>query len=67
MVKFFVDGVQAYADPVNVAERLTNPVRLHFNCWPTNNAATTFAGTLDPGAIPNEAQYDWVRVYRYVE
>jgi endo-1,3-1,4-beta-glycanase ExoK len=66
LVKFFVDGVQTYADPVNVAERLTNPVRLHVNCWPTNNEATQFAGTLDPSAIPTEAQYDWVRVYRYV-
>lgn len=66
MVKFFVDGVQAYADPVNVAERLTNPVNLHMNCWPTNNQETNFAGPLDASAIPTEAQYDWVRVYRYV-
>jgi len=66
-VTFFVDGVPTYVETRNVGERLTHPVRLHMNCWPTNNDVTYFAGPLDPSAVPAEAQYDWVRVYRYVE
>ncbi len=64
-VRFYVDGAQRWVDARNVPERLTNPVSLHMNCWPTNNDATNFAGPLDTGAFPAEAQYDWVRVYEY--
>jgi hypothetical protein len=65
-VRFYVDGRRRYTDARNVSARLTQPARLRMNCWPTNYARTMFAGPLDTAAIPAEAQYDWVRVYRYV-
>jgi hypothetical protein len=65
-VRFYVDGKRRYTDARNVSARLTQPARLRMNCWPTNYARTQFAGPLDTAAIPAEAQYDWVRVYRYV-
>ena len=65
-MRFFVDGRLRHTDPRNVRERLTQPARLRMNCWPTNNALTQFAGPLDTAAIPTEAHYEWVRVYRYV-
>jgi beta-glucanase (GH16 family) len=65
-VRFYVDGVRRYTDTRNVSARLTQPARLRMNCWPSNYARTQFAGPLDTAAIPAEAQYDWVRVYRYV-
>ncbi len=64
-VRFYVDGVQRWVETQNVPQRLTNPVSLHMNCWPTNNEVTNFAGALDSGAIPAEAQYDWIKVYEY--
>ena len=66
-VRFFVDGVPMYVETRNVAERMNSPVKLHINCWPVDSDVTTFAGIFDPSALPAEAQYDWVRVYRYVE
>jgi beta-glucanase (GH16 family) len=65
-VRFYVDGRRRFTDTRNVSARLTQPARLRMNCWPTNYARTQFAGPLDTAAIPAEAQYDWVRVYRYV-
>jgi beta-glucanase (GH16 family) len=64
-VRFFVDGQPRHTDARN-ASRLNQQVRLRMNCWPTNNEVTNFAGPLNPNAIPTEAHYDWVRVYRYV-
>lgn len=39
---------------------------LRANAWPTNNAATTFAGTFEPNAVLCEAQYDWNEAYDYL-
>jgi beta-glucanase (GH16 family) len=65
-VRFFVDNLPRHTETRNVASRLNQQARLRMNCWPTNNEVTDFAGPLDRNAIPTEAQYDWVRVYRYV-
>jgi beta-glucanase (GH16 family) len=61
-VTFYVDGVQTHHD---VQATLKDPVHLHMNAWPTDNAVTSFAGPLDTSAIPCEAQYDWVAAYSY--
>lgn len=61
-ITFFVDGVQTHKD---VQDTLKDAARLHMNAWPTDNAVTSFAGQLDPSAIPCEAQYDWVQVWSY--
>ncbi len=49
-----------YYDPA-----MTAPMRIRMNVWPTSEA-DPFAGTLDPNAIPTQAEYDWVQVERYV-
>ncbi len=49
-----------YYDPA-----MTAPMRIRMNVWPTSGA-DPFAGTLDPNAIPTQAEYDWVQVERYV-
>jgi beta-glucanase (GH16 family) len=61
-VTFYVDGVQSHQD---VQATLQDAAHLHMNVWPTDNAVTSFAGPLDPDAIPCEAQYDWVAAYSY--
>lgn len=61
-IRFFVDGKQVWKD---VQSRIVNASRLRMNCWPTNNANTSFAGPLDASKIPAEAQYDWAAVYSY--
>jgi endo-1,3-1,4-beta-glycanase ExoK len=49
-----------YYDPA-----MTAPMRIRMNVWPTSGA-DPFAGTLDPNAIPTQAEYDWIQVERYV-
>lgn len=61
-IRFFIDTKQVWKD---VQPLIKNASRLRMNCWPTNNAKTSFAGPLDTSKIPAEAQYDWVAVYAY--
>ncbi len=60
VIRWFVDGEQVLEsqDPAQVPYL---PQQLMMNIWATNAA---WAGPLDPSALPAEAQYDWVRVYR---
>lgn len=60
IIRWFIDGVQVLEsqDPVQVPYL---PQQLMMNIWATNLA---WAGPFDPTALPAEAQYDWVRVYR---
>ena len=61
-IRFFIDSKQVWKDAQPL---IKNASRLRMNCWPTNNATTTFAGPLDASKIPAEAQYEWVAVYAY--
>jgi hypothetical protein len=61
-IRFFIDSKQVWKDAQPL---IKNASRLRMNCWPTNNAKTSFAGPLDTSKIPAEAQYDWVAVYAY--
>ncbi|OZC03566.1 family 16 glycosylhydrolase [Rubricoccus marinus] len=60
IIRWFVDGEQVLEsqDPAQVPYL---PQQIMMNIWNTN---LSWAGPLDPGALPTEAQYDWVRVYR---
>ena len=60
VVRWFVDGEQVLesADETQVPYL---PQQLMMNLWITDLA---WAGPLDASALPTEAQYDWVRVYR---
>ena len=60
VVRWFVDGEQVLEsqDPDQVPYL---PQQLMMNVWATD---LPWAGPFDPGALPAEAQYDWVRVYR---
>lgn len=53
-----------YADSMLVAHTTnvpTRPVRPMLNLWLSTD--TSWAGPIDPGALPAHAEYDWVRVY----
>ena len=60
VIRWYIDGVQVQEsqDPGQVPFL---PQQLMMNIWNTNLA---WAGPLDADALPAEAQYDWVRVYR---
>ncbi len=60
IVRWFVDGVLVQQSE-NPAQVPYLPQQLMMNIWATTLA---WAGPLDPAALPAEAQYDWVRVYR---
>lgn len=60
IVRWFVDGEQVL-ESQNPAEVPTLPQQLMMNVWITD---LPWAGPLAPTAVPAEAQYDWVRVYR---
>lgn len=60
-IRWYLDGelVQATTDPNRVP---TLPQQLMMNIW--SSTAANWLGVLDEGALPAEAHYDWVRVYR---
>jgi hypothetical protein len=62
-IRFFVDGELSHQD---VQASIKDPARLRMNAWPADYAVTTFAGPLNPSAIPCESTYDWVQVFSYV-
>ncbi len=62
MIRFFVDGILRHTENEASAAAITEPSTLRMNLWAS---WTDFAGTFDPGAIPTESWYDWVRVYSY--
>lgn len=61
-VSFQVDHLPRWSRSV---PNLDADMRIRMNVWPTSGL-DPFAGTLDPGAIPTFAEYDWVRVEQYV-
>jgi beta-glucanase (GH16 family) len=60
IIRWFVDGEQVL-ESQNPAEVPYLPQQLMMNLWATN---APWAGPFDASALPAEAQYDWVRVYR---
>jgi beta-glucanase (GH16 family) len=61
-VRFYVDGQLRHTENGNSASKITRSTTLRMNLWAS---WTGFAGDFDPGAIPTESWYDWVRVYDY--
>jgi beta-glucanase (GH16 family) len=61
-VSFKVDHLPRWSRSV---PSLTADMRVRMNVWPTSGL-DPFAGSLDPGAIPTSAEYDWIRIEQYV-
>lgn len=61
-IRFYVDGILRHTENEASAAAITEASTLRMNLWAS---WTDFAGTFDPGAIPTESWYDWVRVYSY--
>lgn len=60
VIRWFVDGTQVL-ESQNPAQVPYLPQQLMMNIWATD---APWAGPFVPSALPAEAQYDWVRVYR---
>lgn len=67
IVRFYVDGELVHSQTDQIAEQLTLDSRLMMNIWPVVPSLANWAGVLDETALPAVAQYDWVKVYKYIE
>lgn len=62
-LRFYVDGMLRHIESEASAVAIDSPTTLRMNLWISD---TEFAGNgHDPGAVPSETLYDWVRVYDY--
>jgi beta-glucanase (GH16 family) len=62
-IRFYVDGQLRHTESEGSAQAITEPSTLRMNLWTSNDGFA--GGGHDPGAIPTESWYDWVRVYDY--
>ena len=60
-VRYLVDGVATQSLSADIAAGLTRPKRIVMSAYPSSRLARTF----DSSALPSEAWYDWIEVYRY--
>lgn len=62
-IRFYVDGMLRHTEAEGSAQAITEPSSLRMNLWISNDGFA--GGGHDPGAVPTESWYDWVRVYDY--
>lgn len=61
--RFFVDGALMHTATEEMA-RMVLPQNILLTIWASSSAA--WAGPVDATTAPTKAEYDWIRVYRYV-
>jgi endo-1,3-1,4-beta-glycanase ExoK len=62
--RFLVDGVLLYTATEEMA-RMVLPQNILMTIWASDSSG--WAGPVDTTTAPTRAQYDWLRVYRYVQ
>lgn len=60
---FSIDGAVRHVWTSEI-ERLKLPINILLTIWASSSAG--WAGALDPGSVPVSADYDWLRVYRWI-
>ncbi len=62
-MRWFVDGELVYTQDESYVNDLIHPMRIVMNLWGVD--APGWAGSWNPGVIPAESHYDYVRYYAY--
>ncbi len=62
--RFIVDGTLMHTATQEMA-RMVLPQNILLTIWASDSAA--WAGPVDSSTAPTSVEYDWIRVYRYVE
>ncbi len=63
IVRWFVDGELVNVQDQPFVDELIHPMRIFMNLWVSEIVA--WVGPWDPGVLPQESTYDYVRFYQY--